>query len=135
LVGQLENFSEIQESRKETINYYIQNIQCLSELADSWTAEKLTESAHLMPILAKDERSRDTAIETLKRFGITAVTHYQPLDSSLGAQVTGSRSLSTENSKSVASRLYRIPLFFEISQRALYEVVDALNTPEMKELH
>lgn len=135
LAGQLENFLEIQASRKETINYYIQNIQCLSELADTWTAEKLTESAHLMPILAKDERSRDTAIEILRRFGITAVTHYQPLDSSLGAKATGSRTLSTENSKSVASRLYRIPIFFKISQRAVHEVVEALNAPEMRELH
>lgn len=135
LVGQLENFSKIQVSRKEAINYYIQKIECLSELAGSYTAEKLTESAHLMPILAKDVRSRDTAIEILKRLGITAVTHYQPLDSSLGAQTTGSRSLSTEFSTNVASRLYRVPLFFGISQSELCKVVDALNLPEMMELH
>ena len=135
LLGQLEAFLEIIEKRREIFWYYIRNVDWIRNIIQTTTLEQLIESAHLFPILAKDKISRDISIEELKNFGITAVTHYQPLGSSVGAKITGSISLPTLNSNVLSSRLYRLPVYFSITQKELDDVVQALNLLEFRDLH
>jgi dTDP-4-amino-4,6-dideoxygalactose transaminase len=135
LLGQLENFSKIQENRSNALSHYIENIEFLQETRLLETTKQMTRSAHLIPILAKDKNSRDAAIENLKQFGVSAVTHYQSLHSSMGANLCGARSLPTTNAQSLTNRLYRIPLYFGVSKENLKRIVDVMNSRSMQILH
>ncbi|MCD4700388.1 MAG: DegT/DnrJ/EryC1/StrS family aminotransferase, partial [Candidatus Aegiribacteria sp.] len=69
-------------------------------------------SAHIFYLLMPDQTSRDTLIERLRRKGILAVFHYQPLH--LSGMVE--ESFECPVTESVASRLIRLPLYFGLEE-------------------
>lgn len=107
-----------------------------SELADAQTVGALRlpvipagcdTSYHLFHVLMPDRESRNLCLAELKRQGIGAAFHYQPLHASpFGREVLGCRS-RLPVSESVGDRLIRLPLYAGLKKKDVLRVCAALN--------
>ncbi len=115
LLAQLEKRSEINEKRLRLWNRYMNSL-------GSWAAENSVKlptvpdgcmhSSHVFYLLMPDQISRDAMIEKLRKKGILAVFHYQPLH--LSGMVEDS--FECPVTESIASRLVRLPLYFGLEE-------------------
>ncbi|MCK5116403.1 MAG: dTDP-4-amino-4,6-dideoxygalactose transaminase [Candidatus Aegiribacteria sp.] len=115
LLAQLEKRLEITRKRSLLWNRYMDGL-------DDWAVgnrvrlpivpDGCRHSAHVFYLLMPDKVSRDTLIEKLRRKGILAVFHYQPLH--LSGMVK--ESFECPVTESVASRLVRLPLYFGLDE-------------------
>ncbi|MCD4775458.1 MAG: dTDP-4-amino-4,6-dideoxygalactose transaminase [Candidatus Aegiribacteria sp.] len=115
LLAQLEKKREIATKRSILWNRYMDGL-------DDWAAgnrvrlptvpDGCGHSAHIFYLLMPNQTSRDVLIERLRRKGILAVFHYQPLHLSKMAE----GNYECPVTESVASRLVRLPLYFGLKE-------------------
>ena len=115
LLAQLEKRYEIAKKRSLLWNRYMDGL-CDWAVNNSVRLPTVPDgcghSAHIFYLLMPDQTSRDTLIERLRRKGILAVFHYQPLH--LSEMVK--ESFECPVTESVASRLVRLPLYFGLEE-------------------
>jgi dTDP-4-amino-4,6-dideoxygalactose transaminase len=83
-------------------------------------------NGHMFYVLARDLAERTALIQHLKARGIYAVFHYVPLHSSPAGLRFGRASGTLVVTDDVASRLVRLPLYYELTESEVGEVVDAV---------
>ncbi|MEV6867976.1 dTDP-4-amino-4,6-dideoxygalactose transaminase [Streptosporangium subroseum] len=135
LTAQLEAFDGIQSARQAVWHAYHR------ELA-GWAAdngvrrpvvpEGCAHPAHLYYLLMPDLDSRQAFIAHLAARGVQAAFHYQPLHAApaglrYGRTAPGGCPVTEE----VADRLVRLPLFADLGEAALAQVIDAVLTYEV----
>lgn len=130
LMAQLEKAADITKKRMHLWNRYHR------ELADLENQEHIrlpivpahvVHNAHLYYVLTKNPRQRIGLIESLKKRGILAVTHYVPLHSSPGGR-RFSRSQGNMNvTNSVAETLIRLPLFYDLKDTEQADILQAIH--------
>ena len=83
-------------------------------------------NAHMYYLLLPDLRMRNILLEKLKRSGIHAVFHYVPLHSSPAGVKYGRTHGSLTNTVTVSERLLRLPLWMDMTEDDLSEVVESV---------
>ena len=113
LLGQLQDFDNIQRARMEHWNFYFDELVDLENFGfrrpciPKWC----THNAHLFYLLAPTAQQRDRVIAKLREDGIAAPFHYIPLHSAPAGRRyarTGSDMSVTDD---ISARLLRLPLY------------------------
>ena len=129
LVGQLEEFSQIQQKRQNMFDYYKDNLEDWSRENNfeiHFTIPGDSHTAHMFYLIANSQFERDRIIEKLRKSGVQALFHYQALaDSKMGTKYAIPR-FSLINSQKLTSQLFRLPLYFSLSNTDQEWIVEAL---------
>ncbi|MBM3358595.1 MAG: dTDP-4-amino-4,6-dideoxygalactose transaminase [Betaproteobacteria bacterium] len=83
-------------------------------------------NGHMFYILLKDAATRMALIAHLKSRGIHAVFHYVPLHSSPAGRRFGRAAGPMTVTEDVSERLLRLPLYFDLEERNVGEIVAAI---------
>jgi dTDP-4-amino-4,6-dideoxygalactose transaminase len=83
-------------------------------------------NGHMFHVLLKDVATRSALIAHLKARGIHAVFHYVPLHSSPAGRRFGRASGAMTMTDDVASRLLRLPLYFELDEGTVRRIAAAI---------
>ena len=129
LVGQLENMEKITTRRGEIYDRYAGLLAPLVEdglIQIPSTPQHCTTNYHMFYVLAADIDERTALIAHLRQAGILAVFHYVPLHSSPFAQSLGVRQTSLPVTDDASSRLLRLPMYFDLTDRDVAEIAGAV---------
>ncbi len=124
LLGQLESFEEIQNSRRETFTRY-SNLEILNQF------EKINpisiEVAHMFYFLFKNDKQTEKFIFSMRKNGVNVARHYQPLHNSIFGRRYSNSVPEESLSEKVSQTLIRLPLWAKMSNFELDRVIDATN--------
>ena len=129
LLGQLENMEKITARRSEIYTCYADMLAPLVELGIIRTTnvpQHCQTNYHMFYILAADIEERGALIEHLRQAGILGIFHYVPLHSSPFARLLGLPQVSFPVTDDASSRLVRLPMFFDLTDREAIEVAGAV---------
>ena len=70
---------------------------------------------------------REGLITGLRKRGINAISHYEPLHTSEAGKFFGKIIGTMNNTNSLASRIVRLPMWVGLSETELERIVDAIN--------
>lgn len=128
LDAQLDHFSEIQDSRFRSWDFYKLELEY-------WAKQKNVElmsprdgihAAHVFFMLMPSAKIRNDVLAQLREHGVIATFHYVPLHSSPAGQKYGRAVGDMSQTDDFASRLIRLPLFTGMKDAELARVVDAV---------
>ena len=77
-------------------------------------------------VLTADLHERTALIAHLREAGILAVFHYVPLHSSPFARTLGNKPVVLPVTDEISSRLVRLPMFYDLTDREVAEVASAV---------
>jgi dTDP-4-amino-4,6-dideoxygalactose transaminase len=126
LLGQLENMEKITARRSEIYSSYISMLAPLVErglIRTPSIPQHCTTNYHMFYVLAADIEERTALIAHLRQAGILAAFHYVPLHSSPFARCLGLPQTSLPVTDDASSRLLRLPMYFDLTDQQLAEVV------------
>lgn len=130
LFGQLEKWRDIQQRRRQIWDYYHIQLRDWSELhgiKQPFVPAYCEQAYHMYYILMPSRASRQQLIAALKRQGILAVFHYQPLHLSEYARRWGGKPGDCSVTEDVSSRLLRLPFFTALSHPEQDRVMGAIS--------
>jgi dTDP-4-amino-4,6-dideoxygalactose transaminase len=130
LYAQLENMDLIDERRRKIFNRYHHLLKPLAEdglLQLPIVPSDCRPCGHLFYILVSDEKIRNRLIDYLRSRGIGAVFHYIPLHLSKIGSSLGYRSGQFPVTESLSSRLVRLPLYYDLTEKDQDLVVQSIN--------
>ena len=131
LWAQFQSASQIQARRRQIWNRYA---NCLAGWARQHGVQLpavpagIEQSYHMYWLLLPSLRARAALIDQLKRQGILAVFHYQPLHLSDMGRQFGGRYGDCPVTEDVADRLLRLPFHFHLQPAEQDEVIAALQS-------
>jgi len=126
LLGQLENMEKITARRSEIYSRYVAMLAPLVErglIRTPSVPQHCATNHHMFYLLAADIEERTALIAHLRQAGILAAFHYVPLHSSPFAQCLGLPQTSLPVTDDTSSRLVRLPMYFDLTDQQLAEVV------------
>jgi len=129
LVGQLENMEKITARRGEIYSRYAAMLAPLVDrglIRTPSVPQHCTTNHHMFYVLAADLDERTALIAHLRKSGILAVFHYVPLHSSPFARSIGVPQTSLPITDDASSRLLRLPMYFDLTDRDVAEVAAAV---------
>jgi dTDP-4-amino-4,6-dideoxygalactose transaminase len=129
LYAQLEQLAAIDARRRTIHDFYRESLQPLAEaglLTLPAVPADCESNAHLFYLLLPDERRRRELQEALRRERISAVFHYVPLHISPMGRRLGCADRRLAVTESVADRLLRLPLFYDLTPEMQSRVVEAI---------
>ena len=129
LLGQLENMEKITARRAEIFKLYSERLAPLVESGQiriPFTPQHCTPNYHMFYVLTAGVAERTALIEHLGRAGILAVFHYVPLHSSPFARALGLPQSNLPVTDDTSSRLLRLPMYYDLSDRDMTEITDAV---------
>ncbi len=129
LFAQLENWQQIQETRRRIWDFYYQHLV-------DWALTKgaqlpvvpphCAQPFHLFYLLMPTLAERQGLIEHLKARGILSVFHYVPLHLSDMGRRFGGRPGDCPVTESVSDRLVRLPFYNGLNEEDQFQVVEAI---------
>lgn len=84
-------------------------------------------NGHIFYVIVRNPEEHAGLIEHLKQNGILSVFHYVPLHSAPAGQKYGKVSGNMRVTDDISCRLVRLPLYYEITDEQVNEVVDRIN--------
>jgi dTDP-4-amino-4,6-dideoxygalactose transaminase len=129
LLGQLENMEKITARRREIYFRYAEMFAPLVEsglIRIPFSPQHCTANFHMFYLLAASLAERTVLIEHLRQAGILAVFHYVPLHSSPFAKSLGVPMANLPVTDDTSSRLLRLPMYYDLSDRDVSEVAEAV---------
>lgn len=115
LLGQLENFSEIQATRRKVWKDYSERLGNLSGDKASFTFfEETGDVAHMFYLQFSSDEEAKNFNQLSNKLGVKTSFHYQSLSASKMAMINLGVKDSSGNSKKIAKRLIRLPLHTKI---------------------
>ena len=129
LLGQLENFEEIQKERQFIFDTYVNGLAGWGrengfDLPFIYPGESHT--AHMFYLIADKPEKRESLIDKLHNSGIQALFHYQSLaHSKEGARFAGDLS-NYRNSQRMTNQLVRLPIFFQLGLENAEKIVKSV---------
>ena len=112
LVGQLENFEEIQENRKKIANRYSQ-IKIPEAIISS--SQEVINVAHMFYIKFPEESLREEFRSDMLKAGVSVSAHYQPLHNSVFALKNHIKFSKAEIAEDFSRTQIRLPLWCGLS--------------------
>jgi dTDP-4-amino-4,6-dideoxygalactose transaminase len=130
LCAQLTRFDEIMKKRLRIWNAYHAAFEPLEkkEWQRPFIPEKCKHNAHMYYLLSPSPGERTGLIEWLKKRGITAVSHYEPLHASPMGISLGYGIKDLPLTLDYASRLIRLPIWPEMDDESLQRVIENVLT-------
>jgi dTDP-4-amino-4,6-dideoxygalactose transaminase len=130
LSAQLEHVEEINAKRIALCSTYASRLAPLArdgflELPQCPPAETRG-NGHSFYILLKDIKTRERLVAHLRAKGIHAVFHYVPLHSSPAGSKYGRAHGTMTNTDALSARILRLPLYYELTEDVLDEIVSAI---------
>jgi dTDP-4-amino-4,6-dideoxygalactose transaminase len=129
LYGQLEHLDRIRERRKEIHDRYFGKLLPLIEggiLGSQVSSANCHSNHHMVNLLVGRADRRADLIAHLAARGILAVFHYVPLHLSPMGKKLGYGPGDFPVTEDVASRLLRLPIYFDMTDEEVDEVSDAI---------
>jgi dTDP-4-amino-4,6-dideoxygalactose transaminase len=126
LWAQIERIDEITAQRRAIWTTYHERFADLEQeglLRRPIVPDGCEHSGHLYYLLLDDRTRRDELIATLRRQGVHAVFHYQPLNASPGGQRFGRQPEPVTVAESASERLVRLPLWPGMGSESIERVV------------
>ena len=129
LLGQLENMEKITARRREI---YLRYASMFAPLVESglihipFAPQHCTPNYHMFYLLAANLEERTALIAHLRQASILAVFHYLPLHSSPFAKSLGVPQSDLPVTDDISSRLLRLPMYYDLSDRDVAEVAEAV---------
>jgi dTDP-4-amino-4,6-dideoxygalactose transaminase len=130
LLSQLEYREIIQARRASAVEAYRTNLKVWAESnvvrlqSDPAGSQS---PAHLFYMLMPDLAERTRFLAFTRERGVSSTFHYLPLHSSPAGQQYGSTPFGCPNAENISDRLVRLPVFSDISQSEVAQVVDVVN--------
>jgi len=130
LWAQIESLNDIQKKRKELWNIYLNSLKDLAtqgffKLPD--LPAYATNNAHMFYLVCNNVDERSALINHLKKNNILSVFHYQSLHSS-DYYLPKHDGRDLPNCDHYANCLVRLPMFYELSNADLENIVDKINS-------
>ncbi len=128
LYAQVENIEDIQKKRVSLWNQYM---ELLAPLKDRFSLPFIpsfaTNNAHMFYLVSNDLADRTHIISHLKQNGVNSVYHYLSLHKSpyYGPKYDGKELPQTDR---YTDCLFRLPMFYELTEADVIKVVDTLRT-------
>lgn len=129
LYGQFEMAEKIIEARLRTFNLYYSLLSPLAKkrtITLPWINSSDENNGHIFYIVTASLEERTKLIEYLKTKNINAVFHYVPLHSSPAGRKYCKVSGELSNTDELSERVLRLPLYYEMNERSVYEVVEKI---------
>jgi dTDP-4-amino-4,6-dideoxygalactose transaminase len=129
LFGQLEEMEHIADRRRSVYQFYQEQLSGLEEqglLRRPIVPKHCYTNYHLFYILLSSRQIRDAMELFLAERGVQAITHFEPLHSSPMGNRFGYKIGDLPVTESVAGRILRIPLYYEITSLQQAYVVDCI---------
>lgn len=129
LYAQLEEADTITNKRKKIYDYYKNNLQPLEEkgyIRLPYIPPGTQHNAHIFYLILNSEMERDEILLFLRDCKIHAVFHYVPLHSSIMGQRLGYKQGDLPVTEDIASRLIRLPCYYELGQKDQNRVIDTI---------
>lgn len=129
LYGQLQCAEKILKRRRTIYDYYHQKLMPLAikgcfTLHDEEAQDSC--NGHIVYILTRSLKERDSLIRYLNNCGIKAIFHYVPLHSSPAGLRYGRVSGKMRVTDDVSNRLVRLPIYYEITKADVEFVVSEI---------
>ena len=121
LLGQLESFSDIQSRRRNIFSEYHAKLSQFKEFEGN---ESAMEAAHIAYLHITPSSDMEKVKFQLNSRGISASTHYQPLDNSEYCKRKHIKSMPCSNSEQVSKSLLRLPIWYKMSQSEVSHVIE-----------
>ncbi|MDD5306466.1 MAG: dTDP-4-amino-4,6-dideoxygalactose transaminase [Deltaproteobacteria bacterium] len=129
LCAQLESLDAVNRRRRAIFDYYLGRLSPLEQELRIRTPRipaQASPNGHLFYVLLESEEERNRVIAGMRAAGIMCVFHYVPLHlSPMGARF-GFGPGDLPVTESIAARLVRLPLFYQMTDEEAEEVVDTL---------
>ncbi len=129
LLGQLEEFSIIQQRRQSVFDFYKDKLEAWSNENSfelQYTLPGESHTAHMFYLIANSQIDRDKIIEKMKKSQVQALFHYQALADSKMGKNYGAPSIPHKVSQKLTRQLLRLPIYFSLSPTEQEKVVEAL---------
>lgn len=129
LYGQLEMLDEISTRRHEIYRHYRQQLKPLEgegRLRLPIVPEDCVANYHMFYVLLPSGTERDELLKHLKSEGVHAVFHYVPLHTSPMGRNLGCSDGDLPVTEDLASRLMRLPMYYEIGIEEQSRVIDKI---------
>jgi dTDP-4-amino-4,6-dideoxygalactose transaminase len=130
LWGQLEAMEHISDRRRHVFEYYFEKLGKLEErglLKRPFIPDHCRTNYHLFFVILPTHSIRNGLQRFLSRHGIQAISHFEPLHISPMGKRLGLDEQSLPVTESVAPRLLRLPLFYDITEEEQAFVVDTIS--------
>ena len=129
LLAQLERAEEITRRRIQIWNAYHESLEPLAtsgRVVRPHIPPGCDHNAHIYWIAVQDRGTRDSLLDHLHGLGIHATFHYIPLHSSPAGLRLGRLCTRDDHTTSVSERIVRLPLYFDMSDRDVRDVIDGV---------
>ena len=129
LFAQLEESDTLNSKRLSIWNYYYKG---LNKLADSGKLSlpvipsNCKHNAHMFYIILPSAEKRDSLMNSLKYNGVHTVFHYVPLHTAPMGQVLQPKVANLPITVDLASRLLRLPMYFELSKKEQSKIINEI---------
>lgn len=129
LFGQLEEAHKVLKTRKRIFSQYSEGLKSLSkegffEIPSHFSLNG--SNGHMFYMVCRSYDERTELIQHLRNDGILAVFHYVPLHSSPAGKIYGRTCGDMHYTEMISRRLVRLPLYHEISEEEVSEVIRSI---------
>ena len=129
LLAQLERLDKITDARRNIFDFYRLNLAPLEQRGDlqlPHESQDCRSSYHMFYLLLQSSELQTRLLEHLRNDKIQAVFHYVPLHSSPMGRTFGYRQGMLPVTESVSSRLVRLPMHLNLTERDLSRVAHSI---------
>ena len=129
LYAQLEEAKKIIAARRRIFQTYYNNLCDLEEkgyIRRPYVDERCSCNGHIFYIITGGLEERTRLIQFLKSKNISAVFHYVPLHSSPAGRKYGRAFGDLPVTDDISDRVLRLPLYFEMTDKEIQQVVDSI---------
>lgn len=130
LMAQLEDAEQITKRRLEIWNHYhtsFSSLEAKGLIRRPVVPDECQHNAHIYYLLMPNLTLRSKLISSLERLGIQALFHYIPLHDSPAGKKYGRVHGDLTNTVLLSERLVRLPLFANMTESMLTNVIQAVN--------
>ena len=129
LLGQLEDFTQIQESRMRIFEKYRTSLIEWSRTSGvelQFVRELDSHTAHMFYVVMESQEKRNSLIQYLEAFKIKSMFHYQSLATSIKGNSYNRDSRTFPISGAMSNQLLRLPMYYSLKDKEQDEVIQAV---------
>ena len=129
LLGQLEDFTQIQESRMRIFEKYRISLTEWSRASGvelQFVKELDSHTAHMFYMVMESQEKRNSLIQLLETFKIKSMFHYQSLATSIKGKSYNKDGRTFPISEAMSNQLLRLPIYYSLKDNEQDEVIQAI---------
>lgn len=125
LRAQLDDIHHIQQKRKQIWETYYTQLAFIETKGffRPKISEKQTINYHIFYLISPDKSSRDKFLSFMRKNGVLALFHYEPLHRSPFIQQHYKQIITLENAEKFGDQLIRLPIYVDLSESEIKKVI------------